>query len=169
MAGEMFGAVLKYSGATPKLAARQRNAVQKEAFAYALKFWHAKYRDKHFTNAGATEYGYTPRKGERGSGRRFKGSYTAYKLKKMGHTRPLEFSGRSRALAARENVTSTSKGGRARINAPALNFRNRFSQINMRDEMTRVSDAERSALTREFGDYLTGRFARLTAKETVTI
>lgn len=170
MAGEMFGAVLKYEGPTPKIATRKKNEIYKEGFVAALTIWHAKFSDKHFTNAGATEYRYTPRSGERGSKRKFKGSYSARKLKKFGHTRPLEFSGESRRrVRASQKIKATSKGGRCILSAPALNFRNPKSPINMREEVTRVSPRERTELAAEFGDYIRGRFQRISDKETVNI
>lgn len=165
----MFGAVLKYRGAVPKIAAKRRNVIYKEGFTLALTFWHFQFRPKHFTHAGAREYKYTPRKGESGSGRKFKGSYTARKLKQFGHTRPLEYSGTSKALSSQQNIKATSKGGRAIIRAPALNFRHPNSEIRMRDEMTRVSDAERQKLATQYETYVTAGFNRLTESETKTV
>lgn len=165
----MFGAVLKYRGATPKLAARVRNQVQKEGIEKSLSHWHAHMRPKHFTHEGAREYGYTPRQGERGSQHRFKGSYTQRKLQKFGHTRPLEFSGTSKALSANKNIKATSKGGRCKINAPALNFKHPNSTIVMRDEMTRVTRAEASEIAEQvFQPFMAQRFEQLTASATET-
>jgi len=166
---DMFGAVLKYRGATPKMAARERNAIQKDAFIETLTYWHTHHRQKHFTNAGAVEYGYLPRSGDRGSRRKFVGSYTQRKLLKFGHTRPLEFSGASRALSANRNVKATSKTARCIISAPALNFRNPKSPIRMREEMTRVSPAERIELVNHFEEYMLERFNKITASETKTM
>ena len=165
----MFGCVLKYRGPVPKIARRERNKIQKEGFEYALTYWHGKFREKHFTHAGATEYKYLPRSGERGHGRKFKGSYNQQKLRKFGHTRPLEFSGESRQLTRTLKIKATSKSGRCILNARKFNFRNPKSKIDMRDEMTRVSDPERTVLAEEFQDYISGRFNRIMASETVNI
>ena len=66
----------------------------------------------------ARNYRYAKRSGERGSGRKFRGSYTERKLKLFGHTRPLELSGEGKRLAlyqrniaaTRDKVTCASPG-----------------------------------------------------------
>lgn len=168
----MMTCLIQYKGAIPsELAKRELNAILRAGYHQLGVYWVANFRAKHFTNAGATEYGYTPRKGERGSGRAWKGSYTARKLKKFGHTRPLEWSGRSkeRTRAARVQAYSANKKSRVeiRMNATALNFKAKGSTINMRDEMTRLSKQENTILTRLLGRYLSGRFKAVTASRTV--
>jgi hypothetical protein len=165
----LFGAVISYRGATPKLALRKRNEVYKAGYVWTLTHWHREMRPKHFTHAGATEYRYAPRRGERGGGRRFEGSYTQRKLKKYGHTRPLEFTGESKRASADLKIKATSKGGRCILSTPRLNYRHPDSQVRAREEMTRVSDREVAVLARVFEDYVAAEFARLTDKTTVTV
>lgn len=136
--------------AVPGIAKRKLPPMLKAGFARCGKFWHGTYREKHFTKRGAREYGYTPRKGERGSGRGFHSSYTARKLREKGHTLPLVWSGESRSYTRVRDVRATSTRVRVVMRAPKLNYRHPASQINMRDEMTRVSIAERNELIRVF-------------------
>jgi hypothetical protein len=166
---------MRERGATPKLAAREANNINRDAAAEVALTWHDRYVRKHFTNAGATEYRYTPRAGERGSGKAFRKSYTGKKLLSKGHTRPLVFSGESyvRVLGSRTNITSTARRGEAqarlRMNAPALNFKNPRSSIDMRDELTRVSDPEQDELTIVGREYQESRYRAIATTETRTI
>lgn len=131
-------------GAVPGVAKRELNTMLKAAWEETGVHWHRSMRPKHFTHAGAREYGYTPRKGERGAAgtKGFRQSYTGRKLKRFGHTLPLVYTGESRELTRIRDVRATSKGVRIVMNAPKLNFRSRHSTINMRDEMTRISAGE---------------------------
>lgn len=137
------------SGATPAVLKKEMNKILKTVWRVTAEHWHRYQRPKHFTHAGAREYGYTPRSGEKGSTRtRFKGSYTQRKIQAVDHTRPLEFSGTSRQLTRIQNIKSTSKGAVIRMRAPALNFRAKGSAINMREELTAISAGDLTKLKR---------------------
>ena len=115
----------------------------------ALVYHHQKHIPKHFTAAGAEEYKYMARKGDkmpRGT-KRFNRSYVGRKLKKYGHTRPLEFSGTSKRLTRVRDVRVTSKRGRL-ILPPGFNRKHPKSRIRMRDEITAVPTSEEAVLTR---------------------
>jgi hypothetical protein len=121
----------------------------------ALHLWRRTIRPKHFENTASTRYGYTPRKGERGSGRPFKGSYTEQKLKQKGHTRPLEFSGDLKRLsefvrvAAHRTKGEEYPGARMTlVKANKANLRHPKSKINMREELTRIIPAEERDMVR---------------------
>jgi len=164
-------------GPTPRLMARQSNIVHRGAATDLAHFWHDNYVRKHFTQAGATEYGYAPRKGMPGNPhpKGFKRSYTGRKLRLKGHTRPLVYSGESylRVIASRNNVTATATKGQAkarlRMNAPALNFRNPRSRIDMRAELTTISAAEGAEMSVQAGTYLQQRYEALRDSETTTV
>lgn len=122
--------------------------ILKAAWEKAGFFWHEKFREKHFSAEGAKEYGYSPRAGEQGRPyKKFFASYAGRKQKKMGHSRPLVWSGDSANSARLVNLDPNSKGVTIRINAPKFNFHKAGSPINMWDEMTRVSDREIVAIT----------------------
>ena len=157
------------TGPMPKELIKRLPKFKKEAFIEAGKLWHRHYRPKHFTLKGAREYGYAPRSGERGSGRGFKGSYTARKLKKFGHTRPLVYTGESAQLARILDVRGTSKGSRTIIHARGFNRRNPKSEINMRDEMTRISDREAQQLTGFIGRMMNREMGKLLVVRSETI
>jgi len=170
----VYDVALKRSGPTPKLLKRELNNCHRDAAANMGEFWHERYRPKHFTNAASTEYGYTPRQGERGRpfGKGFDRSYTGHKLKLHNHSRPLVFSGESQRRTETMDVRATAKKGEAFVrvvlHAPALNFRYSGSPIDMRDEMTAVSQREADAIAIETATFLQFRYRRVRATETTT-
>jgi hypothetical protein len=148
--------VIRERGPTPKIAKRQLNHLTKQMLSETGAYYHAKYMDKHFTAAGAAEYGYAPRKGQKSgiSGKAFFRSYTGRKLKQKGHTRPLEWSGASRTLAGIRDVRANSKRARIVQHARGLNRRHPNSAVNMAKEIRTVSAAE----TRDLIGFAGGRF-----------
>lgn len=165
----MFLIKVTERGATPKLTAKQHRHHTRDMLNNAGVKWHRDYRPKHFTKAGAREYGYEPRGGEQRSGSPFKGSYTAKKLRLFGHTRPLVFTGESEARTRVRDIRANSKRVRVVMNAPALNFRPTPQSPDLRDEMTRVSPAEQDEIVRESEKYLARTYARMSDSETTTI
>lgn len=152
----MFSLNLKYTGFPPKK--RDYNNAVKQTLAATAKNWHQQYYEKHFTAAGAAEYGYTKRKGEampRGSSK-FRSSYTGKKLKRFGHTDPLKFTGTGFRLGKVAIIRSTYRWGKA-VLPSVFNFKHPKSQINMREELTRVSTREQDHL-RQLADRDFGRF-----------
>lgn len=170
---EFVTAGILETGPTPKLLRKQLNTIHRETAIDLGSHWHAHYRAKHFTHAGATEYGYQPRAGERGSGRAFRGSYTARKLKLHNHTRPLVWSGRSEALAAIRDIRATAVKGSATsrvvIHARALNWRRSEKSPDMRREMTTISKSEAAELTALASRRLQDRFAAVKDQEQTPI
>ncbi|MFQ5414658.1 MAG: hypothetical protein ACE5E6_09395 [Phycisphaerae bacterium] len=152
--------VLKFrileKGATPGIMKRELNKLTQKGLEAIGLWWHRAMRPKHFTHAGAREYGYLPRVGERGNPgeKGFRRSYTGQKLRKFGHTNPLEFTGESKTLARIRDVRANSKRVRIVIHANKFNFRNPHSKINMREEMTTVSTREQKQLVRLFDRFL---------------
>jgi hypothetical protein len=144
-------------GPTPKLMQRELNTINRETVRMMGQFWHQKYFAKHFTHAGATEYGYTPRN-------KF---YELKKLKVHGHTYPLKYSGRGQQDASHPRIVATATRHEAKVHvimhAPVFNFRNPHSRINMRVELTTVSLAEIQAIANEasfFQHYLFCKLGR---------
>ena len=133
-----------------------RNRAMKTAFERIGQAWHHKYKMLKFTDGAARRYGLTPRKGEPGSGRAFRGSYTEAKLKRhrngrgaqaIGETKPFVWEGRSRndAKASTKVIARAKRGfGSADciINAPALNLKPKSGRINVREEFERVTAEE---------------------------
>jgi len=152
--------IVKRQGLTSRTGWRVINQIAKEVAIEVGYFWHDNFLQKHFTHAGAREYGYEPRQGERGSGMRFSGSYTQHKLHRFNHTRPLEFTGDSRSLleTSKHKVRATATGGEATLRIPlgAPNF-NRFgrggrygtSKVDLRHDITAVSEAEIGLMAKE--------------------
>lgn len=141
----MLNIDIKYTG--HPLTKSAFNEMKRETFREMGELWHREMRPKHFTHAGAREYGYAPRKGEAGNRHRkgFKRSYTGIKLRLVGHTRPLEFSGEGRRLSRIQDIRVTSK--RVRVILPRkFNFRNPHSRVNMREELTTISEREEREL-----------------------
>jgi hypothetical protein len=142
--------VIRERGATPRKLRKAHNAAAKEAWPDAGEHWFGEIRPKHFTPEGAREYGYHKRKGENQSGARFDRSYTGRKLKKFGHTNPLEYSGESKRRTEQGRVSATSRGARVVMNAPALNFKHPKSRIVMRAELAAISRGDAEDVGRVF-------------------
>jgi len=144
----MIGEIkVRERGATPGILKRELNKLKKVAFAAAGIHWHQEIRPKHFTSAGAGEYGYAARKGERGNagGYGFKRSYTGRKLTAYGHTDPLVLTGESQGRTKMRDVRPTSKKVRIVLHAPALNFHpGEMEAVSQRDAAAMVKCYERA-------------------------
>jgi len=171
----MFEITLRKRGPTPKLLARELNNINREAARAMGQFWHSRYFKKHFTLAGASEYGYAPREGSaaRPGPRGFKRSYTGKKLARVGHTRPLEYTGESRERASHPRIVATARRGEAKVrvimNAPTFNFRRPGSSIDMRKELTTVSRPEADAIANETGFFLQAVFSKIRRSEVIRL
>ena len=118
------------------------------AMAEAGHHWAQKIVPKHFTYAAKSEYNYLPRRGESGSGRGFKNSYTAKKLAKFGHTLPLVYSGELRESTRVYRVRATSKSVTVTLpDARKANWRHPNSKIDMAAELSAVSGLDLDVLT----------------------
>lgn len=159
-------------GATPGLLKRELNNILRECWFAVGTHWLLKFRPKHFTRAGAREYGYTPRKPDY-EARKKRAAMTAnIKLRKAsgtwvsgsrarGEPEPLVWSGQSREDTKFGRVSATKNGVRITMNAPRLNWRNPNSRINPRDELTRISDAEQKTLMSVFQEKFDSLVARM--------
>lgn len=148
-----FTATIVYRGAVPgPVKPSEWNDFIRETFREMGNHWHANMRRKHFTRAGATEYNYAPREGERGNipEEGFRASYTGQKLRRFGHTRPLVKTGESEKATRRRDVRATAKKRRARVevhlHAPRLNWRNPHSNAHPSKEVKTISGGEKKKL-----------------------
>lgn len=141
-----------YKGATPGVARKHLRTILRQAFEAMGVEWHQTMRPKHFTKAGAREYAYTPRKGDTGSGTRFTNSYTQRKIRKFGHANPLVYTGESRRMSELRDIRATSKGVRVVMRTPRLNYKNKHSEVNAREELTRVTPREIQRLQAVFDE-----------------
>lgn len=171
----MFEITLTKNGPTPKLVQRELNNIHREAARTMGQVWAARFRAKHFTNAASAEYGYTPRQGESGRPhpKGFRRSYTGRKLKQFGHTRPLVKTGESEAQTRAPRIVATATRSEAKVrvimNAPGFNRRYAGSPIDMRKELTTVTEREGQELAREAGFFLQFVFSKLRQSERTTI
>lgn len=171
----MFEVTLEKRGPTPKLLQRELNNVSRETARTMGQVWASRFRAKHFTNAASSEYGYTPRQGEAGRpGRRgFAQSYTGRKLRIFGHTRPLVKTGESeqQTRSPRIEATATRAEAKCRVvmNAPGFNRRYAGSPIDMRKELTTVSQAEGEELAREAAFFMQFVFSRIRDTSTLKV
>lgn len=128
-------------GATPAGCAKRINAMKKIAWMEAAILFHSEMRDNRFTHAHARKVGYAARS--------FK--YQQRKLKKWGHTYPLQWSGTTRRLVKKARISTTSNGARiAYAGARVFNFRNPKMKANMAVEFTTVTQAEAELIARKF-------------------
>jgi hypothetical protein len=141
----IFSLQLTYRGYPPSK--RQWNGYIKHVFERVGLEWHQQFYDHHFTHEGARDYGYIKRKGELQTDKKFGRSYTGRKKAKYGHTLPLRFSSLSYNLGKVAKVQATSKGGKV-VLPQGYNRKHPKTQINMRDEVTRVLPREMDHLRR---------------------
>lgn len=150
-------------GAVPRGLRRGMGGAIKAAYEATGLLWQQKFLPKHFETVAYKEYGYEPRAGLRPGdpkGKWFWRSYVGRKIRYLGHNRPLVYSGKSRERALAGRVIATKKEGRVTIPAPALNRlpgqkarqagRPVRSQIDMRWEVTRISEREKPPMIRAF-------------------
>lgn len=139
---------IRERGPTPRGMKKRLNAHKKASWFEAALYYHQELRDKRFTHAHARRAGYTQRKP----------GYNRRKLRnpKIGHTRPLEFSGRTRSAIRRESrIANTSNGARVRYpGARVFNFRNPKSSVNMLIEFTTVLPDEAQQIADAFDQHL---------------
>jgi len=159
------------SGATPKIMKRELRRIILAANA-TIGYHHLRYNvPKHFTQAGAREYGYTARKGEgmSTSDKGFWKSYTGQKLRKMHHTKAMVWSGESERRSRQQDIRATSNGVRIVLHTPALAMQNPDSAVHMAEEMCTVSGAEAQVIGVVHRDSIQRNLAALTAQETTVI
>ena len=153
---------VRYDGPVPgsvHLRARTWRKLQKASWEAVGRYWHKTIRPKHFTAAGAAEYGYTPRDQ----------NYTAGKLEQFGHTSPLELSGEAKRQSEQEDIRATFNRVRVVIHAPKLNFRVKDSAVNMSEELRTISTAECKTLSNKFDGWLERRLKRITKTTVVQL
>lgn len=107
---------------------------------------------KHFTESGASEYGYVTRSKK----------YTAAKLAKFGHSLPLVYTGELRQSIQRPEIRATSKGVKVVLSgSQKANLRPKGGRIRMADELRVISDAEAVRLAREKDNDIRKRLAHV--------
>jgi hypothetical protein len=116
---------------------------------------------KHFTAAGAAEYGYATRSKK----------YTEQKRRKFGHTLPLVYSGQLRAnVLSMPEIRATSKGVKVVLrNSQKANYRNPKGQANPAEELRQVSDREAVGLARAKDREMVRRIRAARGQQTKTI
>lgn len=121
-------------GPTPRNMRKQLGEVRRTTWDAMGSHWHRNIRPKHFTVAGAREYGYR----ERTKG------YMKMKQRKYGHQLPLVMTGQSRRATQIGRITATKDRVRVTMTAPRLNWSR--GQTKPREELTRISMRDRDVL-----------------------
>lgn len=121
--------------------------IKRRVWRSTAEYWLDEILPKHFTTAGAKEYGYEPRQGEGGGtgAKDYWSSYTGQKQRKKGHRRPLEWSGTLKAESRSSRIQATPNGATIRIRGRVLNFRGR---IDLSREISAVSAKDVRDVTR---------------------
>ena len=142
---------ITYEGAASgKIAKRALNNIKKGGFKTLGVVWHKQFRPKHFTRAGAAEYGYRPRSRD----------YENRKQKRFGHRDPLVYTGESRTRARIRNVKATSKGNRISLGTPRINFSGRASELRV------ISRTEKGVLINRMQRHMVKELNDLKGRET---
>lgn len=126
--------------------------------------WHRGTLRKHFTPAGAREYGYQRRTRK----------YRKAKLKKLGHNRPLVYTGQlMRALTGSYVITTTKRAMRLRMKPPHYFWKYKksphFQPIIKAEEVLAVSQAEIDKMAKWLHWELTRRMNSARKRETRVI
>jgi hypothetical protein len=175
---ENFRGKIRYFGAVPmaSLSRADMKAIIQSAWVKVGELWHREMRPKHFTQAGAREYDYAPRSGEPGNPhpQGFWQSYTGRKQRYQRHTRPLEWSGELKELtrARRIDAKAFRKRSKMRVIMPQArkaNFRHPASEVNMREELTRVSEREVPELVEEHNETMSDRLRLYSGSQTIQV
>jgi len=138
---------------------RDVERIMRQEFENIGETWHRQHRKRHFTQYGASLYGYEPRKP----------GYNRRKRNAKGHMLPLVWSGYSRLASRIKSVRVVKSKGqyRAIVVMPAvrvLNFRNPKSSINMRREFETIAPSEYNQYEKEAAPRIERKLSRLPAK-----
>lgn len=116
------------------------NEIEKPSWAHVGLFHKRDHLRKHFTESGASKYGYATRSKK----------YTRHKLKVMGHALPLVYTGQLRQSTRMPEIRATSKGVKVVLRgSQKAHLRPKHGRIRMADELRKISDAEAVRLARE--------------------
>ncbi len=120
--------------------------------------WHEKYLPKHFDEGAASRYGYQKRSRK----------YNEKKLRKLGHTRELVYSGETqRRLESSIEARSTSRGGRGILRGPKhlYAYRKDYRQPDKAAEVVRLSQDELDDLARYLTDLVAQHLVQRSIQE----
>src|SRR3990172_4585931 len=126
---------------TTLLKKRDWNAqVETPSWTEVALFQKRRHLAKHFTEAGASEYGYARRSRD----------YTKKKEKKFGHRNPLEWTGELKRCIRSPEIRATAKGVKIVLRgSQKANLRNPKSKADMAAELRVISDAEAVRLAKQ--------------------
>lgn len=123
-------------GPTPDVMAKQHNAISKQSWDGLGYVWGEEFRPKHFTEAGASEYGYRPRTAE----------YEKKKQRMFGHKNPLEYTGETKRKTEHYRVSATADGATVTMRAGHLNFTRRANELRT------ISSGEARSLAKSWSE-----------------
>lgn len=157
---------IRERGATPRKLLRATNKAIRESWFETGLHFHREMSDDRFTHRHATLAGYQKRSR----------NYERTKLKKFGHTNPLEFTGRTRRLSRNANIVATNRDGGSGVEVRygglnTLNFRNPKARnpIDMASEFRRINESERTTLASVFDRALDHRLAAFQESTSTTV
>ena len=129
---------IEYKGLHPGIIERELKRAIKKANFEVVNAWHKTFLPEHFTSGAVRKYGYMPRNIK----------YNRAKKKKLGHQRPLEFSGHGKSQALKNiKISGTSKGARGRMpGTQVFNFQRHSWSPDMREELLATTKLEDSVL-----------------------
>ena len=154
----MYESVLTFVGSPEATRKEMRKAVKPE-LAETLVEWHEKFLPVHFTVRGHFAYRYQMRDAR----------YVKIKRRKLGHNRPLVWSGRmERMLTRMLRISGTAKRATGRMTGPKYlyQYRKDLGQPDKHDEVTRTTPGELLKLAKSFDERITSRLNGVTTRET---
>lgn len=141
----MINGSITYIGG-PKSMKRGLAPILKEALQDAGGLWHRRYLPMHFKEGSGNKYKYKPRTQK----------YMRYKRKKMGHRRPLEFTGTLRRETTRmatisgssKRMSVTMSVGMSKAWYAGVKYKSRGTMPDLAKELTTVTRAETKKLAK---------------------
>lgn len=143
------------------LDAKTLRKIFKESYEALGRYWHDVILPKHFTQAGAHEYGYV----KRGS------KYMKRKLRVHGHQLPLVFSGELMEKVTRtRQITSTSRGARVKMQGTPYLYKFHISkQVKKAEELVRISRGDLQDMVKYFEAQVNKRIALRMGTRNITL
>lgn len=144
-----------------RAAAKKLRGIVSAAMGKAIQWWHRSILPKHFETGAPQRYGYAARTR----------SYRRAKLRRMGTTKPLVFTGelRRRVLRSIEVRTLKTKAtATGRIQGPRYLYmvKSMWYEHNLGDELTRTTKGEARTLARLVDRFSTKALNKLPDKRT---
>lgn len=153
----MIKPVLTYKK-SPKMLQKEFRPILKGELRQVGLMWHREMMPEHFKVGAERKYDYEKRSK----------SHIMRKIRRFGHRRPLEYTGKSKRMAKREaRLTGTSKRVRVRLRVPKYFYQRRGKAPDKAKELTSLTQREADMLAGALKKKMSTRMAGIFGRQTV--